>query len=105
MSLTPPAGNGTTKRTDRDGQVCALATRDKAGSAAAPAARCRNCRRGSFTVPSLFRFDVGRPDDLAPLLGFFGDEPAKIAGRAGKRSAAEISEPSFQFGIGQRSID
>src|SRR5262249_10651367 len=27
--------------------------RDTAGSAAAPAARCRNCRRGSFIAPSL----------------------------------------------------
>jgi hypothetical protein len=29
-------------------EACALAIRDKVGSAAAPAARCRNRRRGSF---------------------------------------------------------
>ena len=34
----------------RDGYVCALATRKTAGSAAAPAARCRNRLRGSFIL-------------------------------------------------------
>ena len=29
-----------------------------------------------------FRLDVGRPDHLAPLLGFFRDELAEIGGRA-----------------------
>src|SRR5689334_1159447 len=39
--------------TGRDGYACAPATRNDAGSAAAPAARCRNCLRwGSFTTPS-----------------------------------------------------
>jgi len=28
--------------------------------------------------PSLLRLDVGRPDHLAPLLGFFGDELAEV---------------------------
>ena len=51
------------------------------------------------------RLDVRGPDYLAPLIGFIGDELAEIGGRAGKRRASEISEPSFQFGIGQPSID
>src|SRR5262245_2025541 len=41
-------GKGATTRTGRVGYACAFAIRDTAGSAAAPAARCRNCRRGSF---------------------------------------------------------
>src|SRR5262245_36309481 len=56
MSIWPPGGNGTIMRTGRDGKVCSHAIRDTAGSAAAPAARCRNCRRGSFIFepPSQF---------------------------------------------------
>src|SRR5262249_5535963 len=38
------------KRTGRSGYACALANRDTAGSAAAPAARCKNVRRGSFML-------------------------------------------------------
>src|SRR5262245_43057080 len=55
-SVDPPAANGTTIVTGRVGKACAHATRETAGSAAAPAARCRNCRRGSFTLnpPSPF---------------------------------------------------
>ena len=56
-------------------------------------------------VDRSFGLDVARPDHLAPFLGFVGDELAEIAGRAGNRRVAEISEPSFEFGIGQRSID
>src|SRR5262245_16728154 len=53
--------------------------RNTAGSATAPAARCRNFRRGSFIAqPSQMNgslhLDVGRPDHLAPLLRFVGDE-------------------------------
>src|ERR1700688_1175493 len=42
-------------RTGRDGYVCACARRDSVGSAAAPAAKCRNLRRGSFIKSSLRR--------------------------------------------------
>src|SRR5215470_10737367 len=55
MSAPPPGGKPTTMRTGRDGYACAHAKRDTAGSAAAPAARCRKFRRGSFIsiLPSL----------------------------------------------------
>jgi hypothetical protein len=33
-------------------------------------------------------FDVGRPDHLAPLLGFVRDELAEVGGRAYKRCAS-----------------
>src|SRR5262249_15905361 len=49
-SYPPPAGAGTIRRTGRDGYACAHATRDTDGSAATPAVRCRNFRRGSFIL-------------------------------------------------------
>src|SRR5215475_2229755 len=51
VSAPPPGGNPTNRRTGRDGYACALADPDTIGSAAAPAARCRNCLRwGSFIL-------------------------------------------------------
>src|SRR5262245_55518565 len=47
-SVTPPAAKGTIIVIGRDGYVWALAICNTIGSAAAPAARCRNCRRGSI---------------------------------------------------------
>src|SRR5262245_44243212 len=47
-SEAPPAAKGTIIVRVRVGEACAPAIRDKAGSATAAAARCRNCRRGSF---------------------------------------------------------
>src|SRR6516164_1686766 len=58
MSVAPAGPNGTIKRTGRVGYACAHATRDKAGSAAAPAARRKNFRRGSF---------ISNPPSLAVL--------------------------------------
>jgi len=37
---------------------------------------------------NLLRLGAGRIDDLAPLLGFFGDERAELGRRALKRHAA-----------------
>src|SRR5262245_60677806 len=51
------------------------------------------------------RLDVGRPDDLAPFLGLFGNELAKIGRRAGHQNAAQLSEPNLQLRIGERVID
>src|SRR6266540_5797709 len=48
ISAPPPGGNPTIRRTGRDGYACALADPDTIGSAAAPAARCKSWRRGSF---------------------------------------------------------
>src|ERR1700686_434514 len=49
MSGVPPVGPAI-KRTGRVGQDCDHAMRAAAGSAAAPAARYRNRRRGSFMM-------------------------------------------------------
>src|SRR5262245_24394048 len=67
-SPPPPGAKPTTKRTGRVGYACALAIRDTVGSAAAPAARCRNVRRGSFNSTShlspLFNHLVGEREQL-----------------------------------------
>src|SRR5262249_40207827 len=41
------------------------------------------------------RLDVGRPDHLAPFLGFVGDELAKVCGRDDKRRHTQNGEPRF----------
>src|SRR5262245_60660320 len=89
--------------------------RDTAGSAAAPAARCRNCLRGSFIESSLhsgddpcpasLRLDVRGPDHLAPLLGLFGDELAEVGRRACKRPASQIGKSRLDLGIGETRVD
>src|SRR5215469_3387014 len=75
--------------------------RDAAGSAAAPAAKCKNLRRGSF-IASLsecrrrdasFRFDVGRPDYLRPLGGIRLDDDSKLLRRIEGRLKTELPDP------------
>src|SRR5262249_57108829 len=51
------------------------------------------------------RLDVGRPDHLAPLLCFFGDERAELGGRACKYRVAIVRNPRFHRGIGERGAD
>src|SRR5262245_10936245 len=48
MSVGPPAANGTTMRIGRKGPSCAKAICETSESAATPAARCTNFRRGRF---------------------------------------------------------
>src|SRR5262245_4038207 len=43
-------------------------------------------QRAAGTTASL-RLDVGSPDDCTPLLGFLGDQLAKVGRRASKRFA------------------
>src|SRR5262245_11829355 len=51
------------------------------------------------------RLDVRRPDHLAPLLGFVGDEPPEITWRATEDNAAEVGQLSLQLGIGEAGVD
>src|SRR5215831_20352210 len=52
----------------------------------------------------LLRPDVRRPDQLAPPLGFCGDELAEISGRAHKHRGTEVGEPRLDFGIGKAGV-
>src|SRR5436190_6936410 len=94
-----------------------------AGSAAAPAARCRNLRRGSFMVPSLasccrlrngtygmfglclLRLDVRELDHSAPFLGFFGNELAKVAGGTGQRRTALVGKPRLHLRVNKGCVN
>src|SRR5262249_27305038 len=89
------------------GSTCALVKPDVVYSAAAPTPRCKNPRRGIFmafplspietmarAVPSL-RLDVGRSDDLGPLVGERSNEVAEIGGRACKYRIAQIGKSRF----------
>src|ERR1051325_1615095 len=51
------------------------------------------------------RLAVARPDHLAPLLDFLGNEPAEIRGRVRKCSAAQVGKPRFHVGIGEARVD
>src|SRR5271156_6674502 len=98
-----PAGKPMIMRTGRDGYVSARAIRDTAGIAAAPAARCRKrLRWESFINPSnqmrniacqSLRLDASFADQLAPLLGFVGDQLFQVGRRSRKSRATQISEP------------
>src|SRR5262245_33932372 len=57
ISVVPPGAKPTIRRAGLDGYTCAHAMRDTAGSAAAPAAKWRNCLRwGSFILHLPSRF-------------------------------------------------
>ena len=52
-------------------------------------------------MKSRLKPDVGRADDLAPLLGFVGNDLVEVGGRAGNQGAAEVGQPDLQLGIGE----
>src|SRR5262249_34573612 len=51
-----------------------------------------------------FRLDVRRPDYLAPLLGFVGDELGEVGRRARKHRRAQIGNPRLHLGISEPSV-
>src|SRR5262252_6729220 len=84
MSVALPAVKPTMMRTGLDRRSCARAIRDTDGSAAAPAARCRKFRRGSFT-------------SNLPLASFdhlVGDSEHSVLGRRGARHTNGKTQPS-----------
>src|SRR6516162_11538814 len=58
----------------------------------------------SLAETSSLRFDVGRADDLAPLLGFGDEELAKFGRLTGKRCIAQIAESRFHLGAHETRI-
>src|SRR5262245_37632365 len=75
-SSVPPAANGTIIVIGREGKICALAVRETAGTAAAPAARCRKVLRGSFMALPL-RLGLRQKSSSTPL------QDGEIDGAAG----------------------
>src|SRR5262249_18895545 len=57
-----------------------------------------------YRPDGLLRLDVGRPDHLAPLLGFGGEELAKFGRLTGKRCIAQIAESRFHLGAHETRI-
>src|SRR5262249_33116649 len=49
--------------------------------------------------------DAREPHHLGPLLGFRGDEAAKVRGRARNHCTAQIGEPCLKLGIGEGGVD
>src|SRR5262245_12032941 len=50
------------------------------------------------------RRDARKFYDLAPLLGFVGEESGKIGRRARERRGAKLSEPRTRLGIGEHRV-
>src|SRR5262249_18117965 len=53
----------------------------------------------------LIGLEASKLDDLGPLLGFVGDELAKVAGRARKHSATKVGKARLHPGVGKPCID
>src|SRR6516162_9886852 len=51
------------------------------------------------------RLDAREPHHLGPLLGFRGDEVAKVGGRARNHCTAQIGEPCLKLGMGEGGVD
>src|SRR6516165_8085092 len=54
---------------------------------------------------ALLELDVGRPDHLAPLLGFFANESSKFVRRGWKCRRTQLGDPSLDPGIAKRRVD
>src|SRR5262249_17281048 len=67
-------------------------------------------RTGRYGISSrgsrgFLRLEAPEPQPLGPLLGFPGDEAAKVGGRARNPSTAQIGEPCLKLGIGEARVD
>src|SRR5262249_8171393 len=85
------------------------------GTAAVPARRCRNLRRGSFmAVPPTkaysaafvwsVRLCVREFHHLRPLLDFVRDELAELSRGHRHRLAAKLRKPRFELWIGEHRV-
>src|SRR5262249_58958061 len=63
------------------------------------------CISGTDPFPASLRLDVRGPDHLAPLVGFVGDELAKLDRRSRQRRAAEVSETGLHLRVAESRAD
>src|SRR5215469_17146039 len=61
--------------------------------------------RATVGLPRSLRLDVGRPDHLAPLLSFVGNELSKVGGRTCEHRTSQVSQALLHVGISERGID
>ena len=70
----------------------------------------QRCHEPSFSPNGTlleYRPDSGSaegPDDVAPLLGFVGDQLSKLSRRSRQRHA-EVSETDLHLGVGEGGVD
>src|SRR2546425_7460609 len=69
-----------------------------------PPSRGRRRPRADHPETVSVRLGAGKLDHLGPLLGFLGDEPAEVGGRAGKHDAARVGETRLHLGIGKGRV-
>ena len=50
-------------------------------------------------------FDVGRPDDFGPFLGFFSDEFSEIGERFHNHGAAQVGKAGLHPSVGEGGVD
>ena len=67
--------------------------------------RAGRCTRNLTTLPISPAAGARELDDLAPLLGFLGNQLAEFLGRAADQHAAEIVELRLHPGLGQHRVD
>src|SRR5262245_16533086 len=58
-----------------------------------------------YRPDGLLRLDVGGPDNLGPLLGFFAYEPSKLSRRGWKCRRTQFGDPSLDPGIVKSRVD
>src|SRR5262249_12343676 len=65
----------------------------------------RTGRLWNIARDRLHWLDVGRPDHLAPFLGFVGDQLAELGRRSRQRRAAEVSDTGLHLRIVESRVD
>src|SRR5215471_2718961 len=58
-----------------------------------------------WNIAGLLWLDVGRADNLAPLLDFRANESPEIGGRAGEHCCAQVPKPRLHLGVSESRID
>src|SRR5271157_6416067 len=58
-----------------------------------------------YRAAGSLRFDVGRPDHLAPFFGFVRDELTEVGRRSRERRATQVAKASPHLGISKSGVD